>query len=69
MINQLKQMPDAVEQMLAQEEKMAEFIKLLTNQKDAYFIGRQLDYLSVLEGALKLKKFRMCMPMHIWLVN
>lgn len=48
---------------------MAEFAKLLTNQKDAYFIGRQLDYLSVLEGALKLKKFRMCMPMHIWLVN
>ena len=56
MINQLKQMPDAVEQMLAQEEKMAEFAKLLTNQKDAYFIGRQLDYLSVLEGALKLKE-------------
>ena len=49
-------MPDAVEQMLAQEEKMAEFAKLLTNQKDAYFIGRQLDYLSVLEGALKLKE-------------
>ena len=39
MINQLKQMPDVVEQMLAQEEKMAE-AKLLTNQKDAYFIGR-----------------------------
>ena len=56
MINQLKQMPDVVEQMLAQEEKMAEFAKLLTNQKDAYFIGRQLDYLSVLEGALKLKE-------------
>ena len=35
---------------------MAEFAKLLTNQKDAYFIGRQLDYLSVLEGALKLKE-------------
>lgn len=33
MINQLKQMPDVVEQMLAQEEKMAEFAKLLTNQK------------------------------------
>ncbi len=42
MIDQLKQMP--------------EFAKLLTNQKDAYFIGRQLDYLSVLEGALKLKE-------------
>lgn len=56
MINQLKQMPEVVEEMLQQEDKMAEFSKLLTNQKDAYFIGRQLDYLSVLEGALKLKE-------------
>ena len=56
MINQLKQMPEVVEEMLQQEDKMAEFAKLLTNQKDAYFIGRQLDYLSVLEGALKLKE-------------
>ena len=56
MIDQLKQMPEVVEEMLQQEDKMAEFAKLLTNQKDAYFIGRQLDYLSVLEGALKLKE-------------
>ena len=56
MINQLKQMPEVVEEMLQQEDKMAEFAKLLTDQKDAYFIGRQLDYLSVLEGALKLKE-------------
>ncbi len=49
-------MPEVVEEMLQQEDKMAEFAKLLTNQKDAYFIGRQLDYLSVLEGALKLKE-------------
>lgn len=56
LLNQLKQMPEVVEKMLQQEDKMAEFAKLLTDQKDAYFIGRQLDYLSVLEGALKLKE-------------
>lgn len=33
MINQLKQMPEVVEEMLQQEDKMAEFAKLLTNQK------------------------------------
>ena len=60
MIDQLKQMPEVVEEMLQQEDKMAEFAKLLTNQKDAYFIGRQLDYLSVLEGALKLKRSFLC---------
>ena len=56
MITQLKGMPKVVEEMLQQEDQMAKFAKLLTNQKDAYFIGRQLDYLSVLEGALKLKE-------------
>ena len=56
MITQLKKMPKVVEEMLQQEDQMAKFAKLLTNQKDAYFIGRQLDYLSVLEGALKLKE-------------
>ena len=30
--------------------------QLFKNQKDAYFIGRQLDYVSVVEGALKLKE-------------
>lgn len=33
MIDQLKQMPEVVEEMLQQEDKMAEFAKLLTNQK------------------------------------
>lgn len=30
--------------------------ELFKNQKDAYYIGRSLDYTSVLEGALKLKE-------------
>ncbi len=53
-------MPDVVEQMLAQEEKMAEFAKLLTNQKDAYFIGRQLDYLSVFRRGVETKRSFVC---------
>ena len=36
-----------------QFEKYANYLK---NQKDAYYIGRSLDYASVLEGALKLKE-------------
>lgn len=56
LIQELKKMPEIVEEMLQKEDVMAEFAKLLKNQKDAYFIGRQLDYLSVLEGALKLKE-------------
>ena len=56
LIAALKNMPALVEEMLKQEPVMENLAKLLKNQKDAYFIGRQLDYLSVLEGALKLKE-------------
>lgn len=55
-LDQLKQMPSIVEAMLEKEDFMAEYAKLLHDCHDAYFIGRQLDYLSVLEGALKLKE-------------
>lgn len=56
LITALKNMPSLVDEMLKLEPTMAQMAKLLKNQKDAYFIGRQLDYLSVLEGALKLKE-------------
>lgn len=56
LIAQLKQMPQIIESMLDKEDEMAKCARLLKAQKDAYFIGRQLDYLSVLEGALKLKE-------------
>ncbi|MCI6087592.1 MAG: glutamine--fructose-6-phosphate transaminase (isomerizing) [Absicoccus porci] len=52
----LKQMPEVVSAMLDKHELMKEYAGFLKNQQDAYFIGRQLDYVSVLEGALKLKE-------------
>lgn len=55
-IHDLKQIPDLVEKTLAQKETIEQYAKLLKDQRDAYFIGRQLDYVNVLEGALKLKE-------------
>lgn len=55
-IADLKEIPDAVEAMLDRKNTMAEYARLLAGQRDAYFIGRQLDYVNVLEGALKLKE-------------
>ncbi len=43
--------------------------EMLKDQHDAYFIGRNLDYASVLEGALKLKEVSMSMQMPMWQVN
>lgn len=56
LINDLKELPKYVEEMLKYEKDIKELAKLLNNQHDAYFIGRNLDYPSAVEGALKLKE-------------
>ena len=56
LIRSLKSLPETVEKTLEQEETMKEYAQLLIHQHDAYFIGRQLDYPTALEGALKLKE-------------
>ena len=48
--------PQHVDTILKDENLFAQYAKMLENQHDAYFIGRNLDYASVLEGALKLKE-------------
>ena len=56
LLNDLSRMPEIVDHVLDQKEVMEGYAKLLEDQHDAYFIGRQMDYVSVLEGALKLKE-------------
>lgn len=56
LIEELKEMPHKVEKMLECKDQVYEYAKLLKDQRDAYFIGRRLDYYSVIEGALKLKE-------------
>lgn len=52
----LMRMPKVVEEMLALDGTMKKYADFLQDQHDAYFIGRQMDYISVQEGALKLKE-------------
>ena len=56
LLQDLNRMPEIVDHVLDQKEVMEGYAKLLEDQYDAYFIGRQMDYVSVLEGALKLKE-------------
>ena len=55
-IRELTQLPAAAEAALSLEDQMTSYAAYLKDQRDAYFIGRQLDYPSALEGALKLKE-------------
>lgn len=55
-VQDLAHMPACCEKMLELEDEMAACAASLKDKQDAYFIGRQLDHVSVLEGALKLKE-------------
>ena len=46
----------AMEEMIAQRDKIKEIVRPLVDKPDAFFIGRNLDYAFSLEGALKLKE-------------
>ena len=56
LIKDLKRLPELVEETLTNDKTVKKYAGMLKNEHDAYFIGRQLDYPSALEGALKLKE-------------
>lgn len=56
LLDQFHQLPQLVENILKNHALFENYAKMLEDQHDAYFIGRSLDYASVLEGALKLKE-------------
>ena len=48
--------PDAIQQVLDRKEEMHHIARGLLEAKDAFMLGRGLDYAILLEGALKLKE-------------
>ena len=55
-IQTLSEIPNYIEEVLAQASNVEQLTKRMTNAADAFFIGRGLDYTLCMEGALKLKE-------------
>ncbi len=55
-IRELKAIPAKMEALLGGKERIQWFASRYANAKDAFFIGRGLDYAISLEGSLKLKE-------------
>ncbi|MBE5906290.1 MAG: glutamine--fructose-6-phosphate transaminase (isomerizing) [Lachnospiraceae bacterium] len=55
-IGNLEKVPDLIFDMLGSEEDIERLTKRMLNAKNAFFIGRNLDYTLSMEGALKLKE-------------
>ena len=52
----LKRIPDQIERLLGQKEKIQHFAYRYVGARDIFFIGRGIDYAISLEGSLKLKE-------------
>lgn len=55
-VDALMQAPDAIQKVLDRKEEMHHIARGLLEAKDAFLLGRGLDYAILLEGALKLKE-------------
>lgn len=56
MIDDMRMLPDQIELLLNNKEKIQKFANRYIAAKDVFFIGRGIDYAISLEGSLKLKE-------------
>lgn len=55
-VKELKALPEKVEEILKDEDRIKEMAKGISKAEDIFFIGRGLDYYVAMEGSLKLKE-------------
>lgn len=56
MLEELKQLPDKIQEILGDKERIQWFASKYANAQDVFFLGRGVDYATSLEGSLKLKE-------------
>ena len=55
-LKDLQRLPDQIEMLLSNKERIQHFANRYIAAKDAFFVGRGIDYAISLEGSLKLKE-------------
>ena len=55
-IEELQTLPDKISKIIGDKERIQWFAAKQANAKDAFFIGRGIDYAISLEGSLKMKE-------------
>ena len=56
LIAELKTLPDKIERVIEDKERIQWFAAKFSNAREAFFIGRGIDYAISLEGSLKMKE-------------
>ena len=55
-ISEMKTLPEKIQKILNDKERLQWFAAKYANAKDVFFVGRGLDYAASLEGSLKMKE-------------
>lgn len=55
-IQELQKLPDKIQRILEEKERIQWFANKFSHSHDIFFLGRGLDYATALEGSLKLKE-------------
>ena len=56
LLDEIETIPDKIERILEDKERLQWFASKIVNIRDAFFIGRGIDYAIGMEGSLKLKE-------------
>lgn len=56
LLSEITSLPNKVNELLSQKEKIQQYAATCFNSKSIFFIGRNIDYAIALEGSLKLKE-------------
>lgn len=56
MLAELRSLPDKIQEILGDKERIQWFASKYANAQDVFFLGRGVDYATSLEGSLKLKE-------------
>ncbi len=55
-ISEMKTIPEKIQKVLEDKERLQWFAAKYSNAKDVFFVGRGIDYAACLEGSLKMKE-------------
>ncbi|WP_026661194.1 glutamine--fructose-6-phosphate transaminase (isomerizing) [Butyrivibrio sp. AC2005] len=55
-ISEMKTIPEKIQKILEDKERLQWFAAKYSNAKDVFFVGRGIDYAACLEGSLKMKE-------------
>ncbi len=56
LLEELETLPEKVEKLLSEKERVQWFASKLVNTRDVFYMGRGIDYAACLEGSLKMKE-------------